>query len=341
MVIAIIGLLIALLLPAVQSARESARRTSCMNNMKQLGLAAQNYHAAQNAFPVGADSKPYSYTTGPVTSQNPWPNYNWSSLVYLARYLDESNVFNLLDLSVPLYLGTSSFPASPNGAAVAKVVPEFLCPSDVTQTVEAAFGPTNYAACTGTGTGGSLAAQPGAGTPWQTDGVFFINSNTRIGQITDGTSKTGLMSESILGQNSTLNGPGSYHDPSVDYVFHSVAPLTPAICGNTASAQWNIDFGKGFAWAGGEYRCALYNHYYLPNDTNFDCIGAVTGGNSQYLYATYGWRTARSRHPGGVNLLLADGSVQFVSNEIALNVWRALSTRSNGSEFFEMGDLTP
>ena len=83
----------------------------------------------------------------------------------------------------------------------------------------------------------------------------------------------------------------------------------------------------------GEYRCALYNHYYLPNQPIFDCIAAKTDGGKELEFTPFGWRAARSRHLGGVNLLVADGSVQWIDNGVEPAVWLAWSTRK--------GDETP
>src|SRR5215212_3523541 len=85
-VIAIIGVLIAVLLPAIQAARESARRTSCINNLKQIGVAANNFHNNYRAFPVGAESKEW-----PALQFNPWTFYRWSSLAHLTPFLEETN----------------------------------------------------------------------------------------------------------------------------------------------------------------------------------------------------------------------------------------------------------
>ncbi len=142
-VIAIVGILVGLLLPAIQAARESARRTACVNHLKQIGIAAQNFHDVNRAFPPGAESKPY-----PNAPSTAWTFYRWSSLAHLAPYLEEGNAVNLLDLSVPLY-GTTFGVTPQNVAGVALVVPLFLCPSDLAQVVSPGFGPTNYVACSG------------------------------------------------------------------------------------------------------------------------------------------------------------------------------------------------
>jgi len=311
-VIAIIGLLVALLLPAIQASRESARRSSCTNNLRQIGTAAQNFHGVHGSFPVGAESREYA-----ANPTNPWTFYRWSSLAHLTPFLEDSNVYNSLNLKVPLYTGPTSTPGPENARGVALVVPVFLCPSDHGQRVSANFGPTNYAACAGSGTGG--------GSPHDADGVFYVNSETSIQQITDGTSHTALVSESLLGY--PEGGPLA-RDVQRDYKFVLSAPLSDTNCQNTP--QWNISNGRGFSWASGEFRCALYNHFYLPNENVPDCIGVQLGGGLSMVYTPFGRRAARSNHAGGVNLLLADGSVRFVRDAIDPALWRGLSTRDGG-----------
>ena len=225
---------------------------------------------------------------------------------------------NALDLSVPLYTSTSYSVAPQNARGAALVVPLFLCPSDVERNVSPAFAPTNYAACAGTGSNG--------GSPINADGVFFVNSHIRIAQILDGTTHTALMSESVLGNPS---GQPPQKDYTVDYLFTLGSPLSTTRC--TSTQQWNVSDGRGFSWASGDFRCALYNHYYTPNQVVPDCMGVVLAGGLSMLYTPFGWRAARSRHPGGVNLLMADGSVQFVFDTVDPIVWQAWATR-HGSE---------
>jgi prepilin-type N-terminal cleavage/methylation domain-containing protein/prepilin-type processing-associated H-X9-DG protein len=308
-VIAVIAILIALLLPAIQAARESARRTSCINNLKQLGVATQNFYSARQSFPTGSDAKAY-----PAAPTNAWTFYRWSTLAHLTPFVEQSTVYKSLDLTVPLY-GTNFAVTPRNAAGVAMVIPLFLCPSDQQPAPEPTFGPTNYAACAGSGVNG--------GSPVRTDGIFYVNSKTRISDIIAGTSKTALISESILGRTAAS---ATTPDPRQDYSFALTAPLTSVICGNPRT--WNVSDPRGFSWADGEFRCGLYNHLYPPNHMQADCMGVVVGGGPQFEYTPFGWRAARSRHPGGVNVLFADGSVRFSDDAIDLSVWQAISMRS-------------
>ncbi len=165
----------------------------------------------------------------------------------------------------------------------------------------------------------------GGGTPFKTDGIFFINSEMSTSQITDGLSHTAAMSESILGDGPAPLFDASRVDPRTTYAFVNAVPLTDAAC--LQARIWNFTDLRGFSWANGEYRCTLYNHYWTPNSPNVDCVSAVVVGNVSVLYSCYGWRSARSRHPGGVNVLMADGSGSFYTDDIDRATWQALSIR--------------
>jgi prepilin-type N-terminal cleavage/methylation domain-containing protein/prepilin-type processing-associated H-X9-DG protein len=306
-VIAIIGVLITLLLPAVQAARESSRRMRCANNLKQLGVALHNYSNAKGVLPPGADSKPY-----PPAPNHPHTFYRWSSLAYLLPYLEQDQLADLLQLSLPMY-GPSLQVTPENRPGISRIVAAFLCPSDQNLRVKEDFGPTNYVANSGSGDSG--------GTPFKTDGVFYVNSHTSMKDISDGTSHTVAFSESVLGEATTAPvGVG------LSYVFTFVAPLTDAAC--LQASLYNVTDPRGFAWASGEYRCASYNHYLPPNAERLDCIASKAFAPIEERYSAYGWRAARSNHPGQVNTLLADGSVQVYSDSIDASVWRSLSTRN-------------
>jgi len=193
----------------------------------------------------------------------------------------------------------------------------FLCPSDQETRIHSEFGPTNYAVCGGTGIDG--------GTPFETDGIFYINSSTTFQEIADGTSHTLFLSESILGQALPPRTPRSAANPQTVYGFARAAPLTKKSC--EATALWNFTNPRGFAWGNGEYRSALYNHHASPNSLQFDCMSAKLLGSLANRFAAYGWRAARSYHPGSVQILLADGSGRLMSDEVDLPVWQSMATR--------------
>lgn len=313
-VIAVIGVLIALLLPAVQAARESSRRTHCSNNLKQLGVALQGFLNAQGRLPPGADSKPYA-----SAPSHPPTFYRWSALVYLLPFVEQNQVAEQLQLSLPLY-GVNLQVTPENRAGVSHILSAYLCPSDHGQPVKEGFGPTNYVANSGSGDGG--------GTPFETDGLFFVNSRTRLADIADGTSNTTAFAESLLGESSQISSASGPPDPRLSYAYTFVWPLTDVACGQPISYDYTDP--RGFAWASGEYRCATYNHYLPPNASRLDCIASVAFSfNPEVRNSAYGWRAARSNHPGQVNALMADGSVRPINDAIDPLVWRALSTRNS------------
>lgn len=329
-VMAIIGALIALLLPAVQTARETARRMQCLNHLKQIGLGLANHEAAFQKFPAGQMSQQY-----PQDPTHPYTFYRWSALAQILPYMEQANLRNMLDLSYPMYMPGPGYPISAaNQAGIAQVLPNFLCPSDISEPVKAQMGPTNYALCAGSGAGG--------GTPFNADGIFYVNSATTYADITDGSSQTIAAAESLLGADTLRDSNSAFVDisPQRTYrfvlTFSSTPGLTDAKCAATQlfnSSSGNGNDPRGFAWCSGEYRCALYNHYYPPNANILDCVTSVTVDPTPppakpILYSAYGWRASRSLHPGGVNVSMADGSGRFLADNIALPVWQALSTRA-------------
>lgn len=316
-VIAIIGVLAGILVPAVQSARESVRRTSCSNNLRQLGLALGSFESARGRFPVGAESREWA-----ANPNLPHQFFRWSVLAHLAPFFEETRLLEDLDISVPLYTGIGADSIAPqNREAVARTVPLFLCPSDRGRPVSDIFGPTNYAACTGSGVGG--------GTPFESDGIFFINSQIRPKDISDGLSKTAAFSESILGDGPVAGRTPSGIAPATGYAFVFATPLSDAACNRPL--YYNFTDLRGFSWANGEYRTTIYNHARPPNADVLDCLAALmTTADKAKQYAGFGWRTARSRHFGGANVTMADSAVRFVDDTVDGDAWRAMSTRAGG-----------
>lgn len=331
-VIAIIAVLIALLLPAVQKVRAAAARIQCVNNLKQIGLSCHSYHDAYKCFPYGF--------RGNTNLGGGWDYFDTlGTLAFLTPYLEQTAVYNSINLTQPLYNLTTFNFTCPQAAAT--FVPIFMCPSDKMQSTEtgvtygvANLAPTNYAFCLGTGT--TSGGTGWLGSPYQADGVFYAQSTTRIADITDGTSNTVGASERTLGAGpestslprNQINPQTMYVGPGPDPDTNSVAP-TQAGCSSATSI--NYDQHRGYTWVAGEPRCTSYNHFYVPNDpVNPDCVANFPFVYDQYAFTGHGLSTARSYHTGGVNAWMCDGSVHFVYNSISLTTWQALATRAGG-----------
>src|SRR5262245_57958571 len=196
-VIAIIAVLIALLLPAVQAAREAARRIQCVNNLKQIGLALHNYESTNNVFPPGRIN---TYVTG--------NGHCWGAYSQLLPFFEQQSIFNTMNFSMnpdPDYTTSS---AVVNRTAAVVIVNTFLCPSDggppMVQVGGGMYSGHNY--LLNVGSGYSVVQNPPA-TMTTPNGILFENSAVRLAEITDGTSNSVVISESIR---STLGAPTGF-----------------------------------------------------------------------------------------------------------------------------------
>jgi prepilin-type N-terminal cleavage/methylation domain-containing protein/prepilin-type processing-associated H-X9-DG protein len=302
-VIAIIGILIALLLPAVQKVREAANRAKCTSNLHQIGLALHNYHDEMGTFPNARDTYPLAF----------------SPHAHLLPYLEQDNLYRTIDFTgadgaTSTYKGVNAQPAETPVAV-------FSCPSDFGSvpggngaTAGVTFGGTNYVSCTGTGASSSGVTN---GDYVSSDGVFRLvpGGPTAIKDITDGTSNTAAFSESTYGSGLAAQSPApSPQDPLLLATDINGSAMDPDTCTQTTTYTGQ----RGDRWINGGYLSTAYNHYLAPNSPILDCLNTANN---------YGLKTARSRHSGGVNLLLCDGSVRFVTNAVSLPTWRALATR--------------
>ena len=321
-VIAIIGVLIALLLPAVQSARESARRTRCVNNLKQIGIALLSYHDTLGRFPSAGVIAPMDNYW--VAKGLTWPgHYRYSVFAQLTPFLEQTPAYNAMNFDVPLYdLDGEDMPQ--NTTVYKLEMNVFICPSDGRTDALPNQAPSNYSASTGSGLPGGFALPGPYGTP---DGAFYLNSGTTLANFNDGSSQTSMVSESLIGDNGST--PPSAGSPNPAEVMAQVAsglsgfadtfkyiPLTDAECASPTGYRHD----RQTNWIEGDYRHTLYDHYLTPNSKRYDCLRGPH----------HGWRTARSRHPGGVDVLFGDGSVHFLKDSIAPAPWRALSTINGG-----------
>ena len=325
-VIAIIGILVGLLLPAVQAAREAARRVQCTNNIRQLGLAAHNHESAMQVLPPAYRAKQIGGAPGYFDL--------WGTVALLTPYLEQTAVYNSIDLSLTMYQLTPPFGIQAPVAVVTRV-PSFVCPSDRAESVcrnaygiTGDFAPSNYAFCLGSGT--SRGRTGWLGSPWEADGVFFAQSRVKMTDIKDGTSNTIGASERLLGDGpeATTLASRAELNPQTMYV-NPAAETNDANCRN--SLRVNFSQRRMYTWVAGEPRCTSYNHYYAPNDrVNPDCVANFTGTDPVTRSSGHGLSTARSRHPGGVTTWYCDGSVRFIAESIDLQIWRSLATRSGG-----------
>ena len=303
--IGIVGLLTSLVLSAVQVSRESARRVQCLDHLKQLGNAAMGHVSAHGGFP--------KTTAGQGQSQHSAQSI--SPHVYLLPFVEREQLYSRIDFDEP---GATSLNAPPSSSANPELltinVPLFRCPSDG----QYWGGANNYRANMGAGPGALLAIHNGvAKEPANGTGAFRVFRSIRPAEISDGLSSTALFSERLVGglSISTFSGTRDYFFPPIAIDTIADADLACWLPAGTNPAH---DAYSGTNWLFGGYRYTWYNHVRTPNSVLPDC-GRVSGA-----YA------ARSAHPGGVNLLLADGAGRFVDSSIEPAVWRALATRAGG-----------
>ena len=308
-VIAIIGILVGLLLPAVQAAREAARRMQCSNNLKQLGLAFHNYHDQMNRFPMNFAQR----GTGPYGNDGPGiANSGKSWLQMILPQIEQTNLYNNINFSVGLQPKSSAAntPVGMNRIVAATPVPTFLCPSDdsneggtlgtrsdlnETDAPADRWGVTCYKACAGSNWEAGVFAWNNSGATGvggknsgRSDGLNYgngvlcsnqtnVNSPTRMGDITDGTSNTFIIGEALPGW-----------------------------------SQWNWWYNPNASTA----TCAIPLNRVLKVAKN------LGDWPNNYGFA--------SRHTGGGQFALGDGSVRFVSENVDTATYRALATISSG-----------
>lgn len=301
-VIAIIGILIGMLLPAVQQVREAARRVQCANNIRQLALAAHNHESAHMHFPTPAAGSLEGY----------------SLIAQTLPFIEQANLQSLIDFDEDLLQGLPWNPTiNPIYENVVNLqVPVLECPSEsgdpFLEENGAVWAGSNYFGNSGTATGVLyVTRQP-------TDGVFWRGSEVGFGMLTDGSSNTAFFAESRFGlrgdatselidaqtQMARVSGgaPGSIS--AEDLVLQ-----TPTRFEGRRAGQWI----RNLPYQG------MINAFFPPNSELPD-----VAFHGDFMSAS------RSSHPGGVNVARCDGSVGFVSESIALQTWRNFFDRNDG-----------
>ena len=315
--ISIIGLLMALLLPAVQSTRERARQIECRNHLHNLGLAMHSFETSHRHFPPRYHER--ELQAGRVSILTVTPNPHSVSPHYsMLPYLDQAELYTQITIDGDAWSGQQS---SLNQDKIDIRIRVFLCPSD-----SGRIGSTNYQM--NAGTSAQYYTTPQIPPPNSARiGIIARGDGLAPSHIPDGLSQTAAMSERLLGDDDP-----SVYTPSRDVagVESSAMPELPdeyvALCQQVSPNSEHASTA-GYGWLFLNHGGTVYNHILPPNSATPDCVlgTAVIGGQGAF--------TARSWHPGIVHLLLCDGSVKAISDEIDLTIWRNLGT-SEGHETF-------
>jgi prepilin-type N-terminal cleavage/methylation domain-containing protein/prepilin-type processing-associated H-X9-DG protein len=316
-VIAIIAILIGLLLPAVQKVREAAARAKCMNNLKQMGLAAHNYESSNLTLPPGEGQRPVSGGSRP------------SLAAALLPYVEQANKFAQFDF-------TQDVNGPANIAATQQDVPIYLCPSESSSAVMPTnLGRLNYFGNIGAVSQSTLVSDGRIGifnfTPAPTAGL--TPKGIAINAIPDGTSNTVMFAEVIRSQQPNA--------AAIDYTTNVVSgdiAVAPGLYDGRAvsGCAGGTGLAKRIGYVGLQYYRGGINHnsfytHTLPinwnRKTSDPTVQKYTCGDASFRRAHI---AASSYHSGGVNVCLGDGSVRFVRDAIDFGVWQAAGTRSGG-----------
>ena len=316
-VIAIIGILIGMLLPAVQQVRSAARRISCGNNLRQLALATLNYESAHQTFPAAwlAAGDP---TTGSVDG--------WSIQAQILPFLEQANLESQIDFSQSY---TTTPPINIAGQTVALAsarVPAYLCPSEVNDRVRLKNGnpyhyPLNYAANAGEWFVFDPASnQIGSGT-------IATNKQLPIAAVTDGTSSSMLFAE-VKAYTPYFRNAGIGGDLAIPTDPNAIAGMG----GDFKTSSGHTE------WVDGRAHQTAFTSTFRPNteviyedgSTRYDIDWTNQQEGKSNSVKTFAVVTSRSVHSAGVNTVRADGSVHFETDQIGLEIWRGLSTRNGG-----------
>ncbi|MGP0067227.1 MAG: DUF1559 domain-containing protein [Isosphaeraceae bacterium] len=338
-VIAIIAVLIALLLPAVQAAREAARRMQCTNNLKQIGLGMHNYHSSIGCFPLGVSRY------GLITTYN-WDC--WSGHALMLAALEQTSLYNAANFNLGNN-AANSYGFYANSTVTGTHITVYLCPSDPNagslSLVRPADGRTDMLDVSYVASAGTTTLSPNNTAPtnlWATQGstgLFWWYISYGIQNVTDGTSNTIAFSEALVSNGvansrypgNSLQGISGAGGTAQQYDANQnpAAVMTGLQACQTAWQKGTgINEFRGIFWEIGSLGMTMFNTIVTPNSTQYNWGDCRYTGGGYPNDATFA--NVNSLHPGGVNVLMADGSVRFVKNSINQATWWALGTRMNG-----------
>lgn len=324
-VIAIIAILIGLLLPAVQQAREAARRSQCRNNLKQLGLALHNYHDVHRVFPKASTNYIYG-----VIGTNSWDADGLSAQFFLLPYLDFTTLYKEWHFNA-FYNDTSIGAPRTNRVLSRTPLPVFRCPSD-SPFPNANKGNCNYWVSTGPNQAWNTAASTNIG-------MFHPNFTVTVAAIKDGTSNTIAMAEGVIGDNDNNRYQlgDLVHSQSFPPGFPNLKPTASDLTTYGTQCESGIanhHSNSGREWVRSTPHLTVFNTVAPPNwkfPTCHSCAGTCSLGGAVGVYPS------RSYHPGGTHHLFGDGKVKFVGNNTDLVLYQNLGTRA-GKENAQLSD---
>lgn len=315
-VLAVVGLLVGLLLPAVQATRERARKAHCSNNLRQFGVALHSFESVYDRFPpIDINNIPPGGSLTVVRNPH-FPSAHY----FLLPSLGQGDLYGSIDLDGDYWDSGSDPPTTTkNGGAMTRSIPVFICPSD-----RVPPGATSYLISEGTLSGIMTPelAPPNSALP----GLGSTTSGKRGSEVTDGHSQTVAFSERLVGD----NDPATY-TPWRDLAYVTPPTVPPPylpdelvnLCSSfVGPAQPHASY-VGTGWLFHRVSCSSYNHMFSPNSRIPDCsLAPNRSGPTAY--------TSRSLHSQGAFSLYVDGAVRFTNESIDNAVWRAIGTISGG-----------